>query len=106
MSQPRPEHQRRVARGRATIYLGDTNQVFGLDSWGNIEGDWGQARLWMRHADSNLTGGAAGPWGGYVNQDHNAVTSVQFTATGTWYWGIQMTMKDLRTNWYSAGSAA
>ena len=72
-----------------TVYLGDV-KTFTLDSWGNVEGDWGRARLWTRQGDADLSGGASGAWTDYVNQDTKTTTSGVFGATGTWYWGVQM----------------
>jgi len=82
--------------------------VFGLDSWGSIEGEWGQARLWVRQGSSDLSGGTAGAWGGYADQDRKAVTSGLFNATGTWYWGIQMDYGGTYGTdfWYKASSAS
>lgn len=75
----------------ATIYLGDTNQTFGLEAWGNIEGsaNSGRARLWI-HTAEDVSAGASGPWTSASSVEHRQPTSVQFTQTGTWYWGVQL----------------
>jgi endonuclease/exonuclease/phosphatase family metal-dependent hydrolase len=109
MSQPRAQNTSGGGSPEepATIYLGDTNQVFGLDAWGNLDGQWGQGRLWVRQGNADISGGTAGPWAGYINQDHNAVTSLQFTAVGDWYWGIQMDYSSYGTAfWYKDSSAS
>ncbi|MGD9612075.1 MAG: hypothetical protein AB7V22_04150, partial [Kiritimatiellia bacterium] len=74
----------------ATIYLGDTGLTFGLDSWGTVGGNWGAAWLWLRYDNSDLTGGTASDWTGFVNTDNKTRTSGVFNQAGTWYWGLQM----------------
>jgi autotransporter-associated beta strand protein len=92
----------------STIYLGDSGLTFGLDSWGDIEGNWGQARLWLRYNNSNLSGGTATDWTDFLNQDNKTRTSGTFNQTGTWYWGIQMNYggKYGSDFWYKASNAS
>ncbi len=73
-----------------SIFLGDSGKTFGFDSWGQIEGNYGAARLWLRYNNSDLTGGTASDWSSFVNDDHKTRTSGVFNQTGTWYWGMQM----------------
>ena len=91
-----------------TIYLGDTGKVFTFESWGTVETAWGQGRLWLRQGNADLSGGTAGAWGGFTDQESKSVTSGVFNATGTWYWGIQMDYgATYGTNfWYKASSAS
>jgi autotransporter-associated beta strand protein len=95
----------------AAVYLGDTNLVFTAETWGALTANWGtnwgQARLWI-DTDSDVSDGAAGEWSGYINADARSVTSRQFTATGTWYWGIQADYgSPYGTNyWYSFDSSS
>ena len=74
----------------SAIYLGDTNRTFGAETWGDIDGDWGRGRLFIRHSNSNLVGGVATDWGTITNANAKTFSSTQFTNTGTWFWGIQM----------------
>ena len=74
----------------ATIYLGDTGLTFGFDSWGQIEANYGAAQLWLRYNNADLTGGTAGSFGSFVNDEHKSLTSGLFNQTGTWYWGVRM----------------
>ncbi|NCA82661.1 MAG: choice-of-anchor D domain-containing protein, partial [Opitutae bacterium] len=91
-----------------TIYLGDSAKVFTVETWGVVEANYGAARLWLRAGNSDLSGGTPGALGAYINTDAKSVTSGVFTATGTWYWGIQMDYgSPYSTNfWYKASSAA
>lgn len=91
-----------------TIYLGDTAKVFTFESWGTIETAWGQGRLWLRAGNSDISGGTAGAWGGFTDQNSKSVTSGVFNATGTWYWGIQMDYGATYGTafWYKASSAS
>ena len=91
-----------------TIYLGDTAKVFTFESWGTIEADWGQGRLWLRQGNADLSGGTSSAWSGYVNTDAKSVTSGVFNATGTWYWGIQADYGATygADFWYKASSAS
>ena len=74
----------------SAVYLGDTNRTFGAETWGDIDGDWGRGRLFIRHSNSNLVGGISTDWGAPTNVNAKTFSSPQFTNTGTWYWGIQM----------------
>ena len=90
----------------AAIYLGDTGLTFGLDSWGQIEANYGAAQLWVRYNDADLTGGTASDFTGFVNDEHKSRTSGQFNQTGTWYWGLRMDYgSPYGSNfWYKAAS--
>ncbi len=91
----------------STIFLGDSGLTFGFDSWGTIEANYGAARLWLRYNNSDLTGGTASDWTGYVSDDNKTRTSGLFNQTGTWYWGMQMDYgAEYGTAfWYKAGGA-
>jgi glycosidase len=90
----------------ASLFLGD-NGTFGLDSWGAIGSNWGQARLWVRFNNSDLTGGTATTYSAFVNQDNKTRTSPRFSQVGTWYWGFQMNYSSPYGNdyWYKASLA-
>ena len=90
----------------ATIFLGDSGKSFGFDSWGQIEANYGAARLWLRYNNADLTGGTASDWSEFVNDENKTRISGAFNQVGTWYWGIQM---DYGTEyganfWYKAGN--
>ncbi|NCA81114.1 MAG: hypothetical protein EOM72_00010 [Opitutae bacterium] len=91
----------------ATLFLGDTGQTFGFDSWGTVGANYGAARLWVRHNNADLTGGTASDWSEFVNDEHKTRTFGLFNQTGTWYWGLQMDYgAEYGTAfWYKAGSA-
>lgn len=74
----------------ANLYLGDTNKLFTFESWATLEGNYGRAFLWLRHNNADVSGGTRFSGAGFTNVDYKAVSSGQFTQTGTWYWGMQM----------------
>ena len=74
----------------ANLYLGDTNKLFSFESWGTVEANFGRAFLWLRHNNPDISGGTRFSGAGFTNVDYKAVSSGQFTQTGTWYWGMQM----------------
>ncbi len=90
-----------------TIFLGDTGQTFGLDSWGVVDSNWGAARLWLRYNDADLAGGTPSAWSDFTDADHKTRTSGVFDQVGTWYWGMQMDYgSPYGTDfWYKADSA-
>lgn len=96
-----------TANQPSTIYLGDTNKTFGVETWGTIDGAWGAPRLFVRYNNSDLTGGIASAQGAFTNVDAKTINSLQFTNTGTWYWGIQMDYgATYGTNfWYKTSSS-
>ncbi|HPT17149.1 MAG TPA: lamin tail domain-containing protein, partial [Kiritimatiellia bacterium] len=91
----------------SAIHLGDSGLTFGFDSWGQIEANYGAARLWLRHDNADLTGGTAGDWSSFVNDENKTRASGVFNQTGTWYWGLQMDYgSPYGTNfWYKAAGA-
>lgn len=74
----------------ANLYLGDTNKLFTFESWATLEANYGRAFLWLRHNNADVSGGTRFSGAGFTNVDYKAVSSGQFTQTGTWYWGMQM----------------
>ena len=74
----------------SSIYLGDTNRTFTSETWGTISGTNGSARLVIRYNNADLTGGGSQGFATADSNDTNSLGSVQFTNTGTWYWGVQM----------------
>ena len=90
----------------ATIFLGDSAQTFGLDSWGTLEANWGAARLWLSFDSADLTGGVASDWTAFTDAEHKTVDSGTFDQAGTWYWGFQMDYgAEHGTDfWYTASS--
>ena len=85
----------------STIFVGDT-VTFGSRAWGLINpgNQWGRARLWI-HTGPTVQDGFSGDWTGFTDsgeryRDH------QFTAAGTYYWGMQLNYGDYGTNfWYT-----
>ena len=73
----------------ASIHLGDTNLTFGCDGWGTVEGNYGKERV-VISTNADFTGGLYGAYGDYVNMQHRQASPPQFSATGTWYWAIQL----------------
>ncbi|MGA1130491.1 MAG: YDG domain-containing protein, partial [Chthoniobacterales bacterium] len=90
----------------AELYLGDDG-TFGLDSWGAIGSNWGQARLYVRYNNSDLTGGTATAYTDFLNQDNKTRTSPRFGQVGTWYWGFQMNYSSPYGDsyWYKSSAA-
>ena len=90
----------------ATIFLGDSAQTFGFDSWGTLEANWGAARLWLSFDSADLTGGVGSDWTAFTDAEHKAVDSGTFDQAGTWYWGFQMDYgAEHGTDfWYTASS--
>jgi hypothetical protein len=73
-----------------TIYLGDSNLEFGFDSWGELDGNWGSARLWLRYNNASIGGGTSLGAGDFTDAEHKTMASGLFNQIGTWYWGFQM----------------
>ena len=74
----------------STVYLGDT-ATFGVDSWADINGNWGRARAVIDTDNNLLAGGTRGDWTAFTgdgNVQRNPV-SPRFTSVDTWYWGVQ-----------------
>ena len=96
-----------VPQAPAEIFLGDSGLTFGLDSWGQIEANYGAARLWVRYNNADLTGGTASDWSDFVNAENKTRVSGVFNQIGTWYWGLQMDYgAEYGTAfWYKAASA-
>ena len=96
-----------VPQAPAAIFLGDSDLTFGLDSWGQIEANYGAARLWLRYNNADLTGGTASDWSDFVNTENKTRASGVFNQIGTWYWGLQMDYgAEYGTAfWYKAASA-
>ena len=75
----------------ATIFLGDKDLTFEVETWGQIGDNWGQPRLYIRHNNSDVTGGSSTAYGSFTNSNLKTINnSPQFTNTGTWYWAIRM----------------
>jgi autotransporter-associated beta strand protein len=74
----------------ATVYVGDT-VTFGVDTWGELNDNWGKGRA-VIDTDANIAaGGLYGDWqGSYDDVEYTEVVSPRFTSAGTWYWGVQM----------------
>ena len=91
----------------SSIYLGDTNRTFTSETWGTISGTNGSARLVIRYDNADLTGGGSQGFATADSNDTNSLGSVQFTNTGTWYWGVQMNYgSPFGSNfWYKTSSA-
>jgi hypothetical protein len=92
----------------SSIYLGDTNRTFTSETWGTISGTNGSARLVIRYDNADLTGGGSQGFATADSNDTNSLGSVQFTNTGTWYWGVQMNYgSPFGSNfWYKTSNAA
>jgi autotransporter-associated beta strand protein len=90
----------------ATVYLGDTGLTsFGLDVWGSIEAQTASAKLFI-DTDSNVSDGSSGAATTTRTGNNMTPASPQFTSTGTWYWGVQMTYGTYGNNfWYKSSEA-
>jgi hypothetical protein len=88
------------------VYLGDAGHVFGADMWATVDGNQGRSRV-VVHTSTDLSGGTAGSYTTFSSDVHRQPRSPQFTATGTWYWGIQTEYQTFGSAfWYCADSAA
>ena len=79
-----------------SIFLGDQNLIFGCDTWGTLEGNWGRARMWASVApwfwpfgDTNVY---YGEWGDFTDAEHKNCTppAGAFHSSAEWIWGIQV----------------
>jgi hypothetical protein len=88
-----------------TIYLGDTH-MFGCDSWASIDSAFGKWQV-VIDQDADLSDGTEGGYTGYLELEHKTNTSARFTATGTWYWGMQVEYGGTHgdTHWYVSDSS-
>ncbi len=72
------------------LFLGDTLQTFGFESWATLESNYGQNFLWLRHSNDDVQDGTRYSGVGFTNVNPKTATSGTFDQTGTWYWGMQM----------------
>ena len=99
-----PQSQNRGSFTMPTIYLGDTGVAFEAETRVMLP-TADRARLWISQT-TNLTSGKAGGWADGVSVEAKSAVSHQFSATGTWYWGMQIDSGDYGTNfWHTASQA-
>jgi hypothetical protein len=90
----------------ATVYLGDSGLSFGCDSWGTANGKWTKWRVWISKTQ-DLKAGSSTEYqsdrneNDYSDNEQKTATSPQFTATGVWYWGIQVDYSNEPVAWYA-----
>jgi hypothetical protein len=95
----------------STIYLGDTGLLFGCDSWGTVNTNWTKWRIWISQTQ-DLKAGFTTDYvsdktgNDYSDSEHKTAPSPQFTATGTWYWGIQVDYGENPIAWYAQAGTA
>ncbi len=84
----------------ATVYLGDRDMTFGVESWTKIEDRPGSARLFIARTP-DLDGALAGPATEYSEAAIREPASPVFTDTGLWFWGIQLDFETYGNDfWY------
>jgi hypothetical protein len=90
----------------AAVYLGDTGLPFGCDSWGTVNDKWTKWRVWISQT-KDLKAGSSTDYrcdkedNEYSDSEHKTAPAPQFTATGTWYWGIQVDYGENPIAWYA-----
>jgi tetratricopeptide (TPR) repeat protein len=91
------------------IFLGDKDLTFEAETWGDVGGNWGQARLYIRHENADVSGGSSTAWpADFSNAALRTINnSPQFTNTGTWYWAIRMNYSTPYGSdfWYKSSNA-